>query len=209
MQGALSCAHWLSWRTGLSLGPAREKVRVAKKLGELPQIDEALRLGQLSYSKARALTRVASADTEAQLLDMAHHATASQLEKICRLYRAHAGPAGRPAAEDAEDERWVRSRGTDEDMVRITIQLPADEAALVLEAMQISAGTHKPADGVVAMAEAALAGDGARVGKPPVEVMVHVDAATLAGHTPGRSWNSRRNRQALVVRLRGRAQPRR
>ena len=31
-QGFRSCAHWLSWRTGISLGPAREKMRVARCL---------------------------------------------------------------------------------------------------------------------------------------------------------------------------------
>src|SRR5215831_16670813 len=54
-QGCLTCAHWLNWRCGIGLGAAREKVRVAKALGGLPLIDEALRLGQVSYSKVRAL----------------------------------------------------------------------------------------------------------------------------------------------------------
>ena len=64
-QGALSCAHWLSWRIGLGLGPAREKVRVAHRLAELPLLDEALRRGELSFSKARAITRVATPANEA------------------------------------------------------------------------------------------------------------------------------------------------
>src|SRR5438309_2031127 len=60
-QGALSCAHWLSWRTGLDLKTAHERIRVARALKTLPQIDEALRFGQISYSKVRAMTRVATA----------------------------------------------------------------------------------------------------------------------------------------------------
>src|SRR5688500_5800983 len=55
-QGALSCAHWLSWRIGLDLGAAREKVRVARALAELPAVDEAFRRAEVSYSKVRALT---------------------------------------------------------------------------------------------------------------------------------------------------------
>ncbi len=181
-QGALSCAHWFSWRAGVSMGPAREKVRVANKLGELQKIDAVLRVGKLSYSKVRALTRVATLDNEEQLLEIAAHSTASQLEKICRLYRSQT--QNKPSsAEDSEERRWVTSRGTDNGMVRIQIQLPAEEATMVLEAMSISAETRNRADGVMAMASAALAGDGARTGKPPVEVMIHVDAATLAGHT--------------------------
>ena len=83
-QGAVSCAHWLSWRIGLDLGTAREKVRVANALGQLPRIDEALRVGKLSYAKVRALTRVATAANEAKLLDLALAATGAQLERICR-----------------------------------------------------------------------------------------------------------------------------
>jgi hypothetical protein len=59
-QGAKSCAHWLSWRVGWDLVTSRERVRVAKRLGELPGIDDALRRGEVSYSKKRAKDRRAS-----------------------------------------------------------------------------------------------------------------------------------------------------
>src|SRR5687767_7122852 len=72
-QGAASCAHWLSWRIGVDLPTAREKVRVARALGALPAIDEALGRGELSYAKVRALTRVATADNEQRLLELARH----------------------------------------------------------------------------------------------------------------------------------------
>jgi len=55
-QGAISCAHWLAWRLGWDPATAREKVRVARALGTLPAVDEALRSGRLSYAKVRALT---------------------------------------------------------------------------------------------------------------------------------------------------------
>src|SRR5262245_27324225 len=48
-QGALSCAHWLSWRCGIALGAAREKVRVAQALGKLARIDAALARGEISF----------------------------------------------------------------------------------------------------------------------------------------------------------------
>ena len=63
--GFKSCAHWLNWRTGLNLGAAREKVRVARALADLPLLSEAMRCGELSYSKVRALTRIATPETEA------------------------------------------------------------------------------------------------------------------------------------------------
>ena len=58
-EGFRSCAHWLNWRTGLDLGAAREKLRVAAALAELPHISSAMACGRLSYSKVRALSRVA------------------------------------------------------------------------------------------------------------------------------------------------------
>ena len=75
--GFRSCAHWLSWRTSLAPGAAREQVRVARALGALPVIREEMRTGRLSYSKARALTRVATPANEAELVEFARHASAA------------------------------------------------------------------------------------------------------------------------------------
>jgi Domain of unknown function (DUF222) len=82
-----SCAHWLNWRCGIALGAAREKVRVAHALPGLPRISEAFREGRLSYSKVRALTRIATAENEALLVQMGLAATAAQIEKIVRKQR--------------------------------------------------------------------------------------------------------------------------
>jgi hypothetical protein len=71
----------LCWRIGLDPATAREKVRVARALGKLPAIDGALKAGKLSYAKVRALTRVATPETEAQLLELAMFATGAQLER--------------------------------------------------------------------------------------------------------------------------------
>jgi hypothetical protein len=88
VQGAATCAHWLSWRVGWDPVTARDHVRVARKLAEFARIDDALRRGELSYSKVRALLRVATPENEALLLDHARLMTAAQLEKLCRLCRA-------------------------------------------------------------------------------------------------------------------------
>ncbi|MGH7319662.1 MAG: DUF222 domain-containing protein [Candidatus Rokuibacteriota bacterium] len=82
--GFSSCAAWLSWRVGLDLGAAREKVRVARALGALPQLAAALGRGELSYAKVRALTRVATPETEARLLAVGRAGTASHVERIVR-----------------------------------------------------------------------------------------------------------------------------
>ena len=85
--GFLSCAHWLTWRISLAPGAARERVRVARALGELPLMSEAMKRGELSYSKVRALTRVARPDTEKELLGLARAGTAAQVERVVRAWR--------------------------------------------------------------------------------------------------------------------------
>lgn len=85
--GIRSCAHWLNWRCGISLTAAREKVRVAHGLSHLPKTSEAFAQGLLSYSKARAITRIGTEHNEETLLSFARYGTASQLDKTVRLYR--------------------------------------------------------------------------------------------------------------------------
>lgn len=85
--GLKSCAHWLNWKCGIDLGAAREKVRVAHALQDLPQISSALRGGHISYSKVRAMTRVATRQNEDYLLMIADHGTASHVERLVRNYR--------------------------------------------------------------------------------------------------------------------------
>ena len=80
--GNTSCAAWLSWRTGMAPGTARERMRIAHRLAELPTIDEAFAGGELSYSKVRALTRIADADSEEVLLGDARLLTGAQLERL-------------------------------------------------------------------------------------------------------------------------------
>src|SRR5947208_8781968 len=85
--GFRSCAAWLSWRVGLDLGAARERVRVARSLGTLPRLAEALARGEISYAKVRAVTRVATPETEERLLAVARAGTAEHVERIVRGWR--------------------------------------------------------------------------------------------------------------------------
>jgi Domain of unknown function (DUF222) len=82
-----SCARWLNFKCGLNLGAAREKVRVAHALPALPKIAASMARGELSYSKVRALTRIACAATEESLLMIALHGTAHHVETLVRHYR--------------------------------------------------------------------------------------------------------------------------
>ena len=83
-----SCAHWLNWKCGVDIGAAREKVRVARALESLPKMSAAMERGEISYSKVRAMTRVACEATEDHLLQIARHGTADHVEKMVRHFRS-------------------------------------------------------------------------------------------------------------------------
>ncbi|HVT06127.1 MAG TPA: DUF222 domain-containing protein [Polyangia bacterium] len=184
-QGAKSCAHWLTWRIGLDPGAAREKVRVARALGALPKIDEAFAAGQLSYAKVRAITRVANAHNEARVLDVALAATGAQLERICcRLRRST------EVELEMAESRTFRGRVLGSGLVKLEIVLTADEAELVVQAVEraracLAAKQTSPekgaqpraADGLMELMASYLAGvAGAETAAPPkTEVIVHLE----------------------------------
>lgn len=191
--GVNSCAEWLGWRCSIGAGTAREHVRVARRLMELPLVREAFGSGELSYSKVRAVTRIAAPETEAQLVELARHATGAQVERVVRKYRgALAATLG--VTQRAHEGRYLRWYWDDDGSLMLRARIPADEGALVLAALE---GTESPAesladpapladqrdaDGLVAVARAALAAaPGERAGGDPCEMIVHVDVETLAG----------------------------
>ena len=193
-EGWRSCAHWLNWRTGLHLGAAREKLRVAAALADLNHIAAAMARGQLSYSKVRALTRVATPATEAPLLAVALGATASHVERLVRAWRR----ADRDAQPDAEQVLLARralSMQVDEDgLVVLRGRLPAEVGAVLLRAVEAALEqvpapasgddptiAQRRADALGLVAESALAG-GLDPGNSAdrFQVTVHVQADTLA-----------------------------
>ncbi len=87
LPGVTSCAQWLSWQCGIGPGTARDHVRLARALPGLPEVCDQLRRGAISFAKARAIARVADADTEPVLLRVAEHCTAAQLERVVAGWR--------------------------------------------------------------------------------------------------------------------------
>ena len=144
--GFRSCAEWLGWRVGLNKGAAREWVRVARALGTLPRLTDALIRGELSYSKVRALTRVATPDTEARLLAVGRGGTAEHVERIVqgwrqvdrraearKAVRQHEG-RGLQVYEDADGMLVVRGRLTPEAGALLKRALEAGREALYQKA---------------------------------------------------------------------------
>ncbi|MEQ8801810.1 MAG: DUF222 domain-containing protein, partial [Haliea sp.] len=87
-----SCAHWLVAHCGITLGAAREKVRVARQLEALPEVNDAFSEGGLSYSKVRAITRVATPENEGFMVNLAQENSAGHLERLVSRYEPVADP---------------------------------------------------------------------------------------------------------------------
>jgi hypothetical protein len=143
-----SCAEWLAWRCGISLSAAREKVRTAQALRTLPEISAAFADGRLSYSKVRALTRVAHIHDEDLLLAYALQATAAQVEERCRQIR-NVMPESVQEARRAWSGRSLtmwrnEARGT----LRITVELPIEEGELIARAIDCAVASGEATTGV-------------------------------------------------------------
>ena len=207
-----SCAHWLNFKCGLNLGAARERVRVAHALEGLPKISASMARGELSYSKVRALTRVASEATEESFLMIALHGTAYHVERLVRGYRRaqEAEELSREAQQHAQ--RSVSYWFAEDGSVILKARLPAVAGALLIQALDAAIDhvpakeikaeweaectltfEHRRADALAAVAESYLAGcdpTGSRTAASNTadryQVIVHVDAQTLREHTAGR-----------------------
>ena len=131
-----SCAHWLGWKSGIDGGAAREKVRIARALEGLPLISAAMARGALSYSKVRALTRVATPETEDSSLMIALHGTANHVETLVRLCRRaqEACDLGREAIQYAN--RGVNWFYDDDGSLVLRARLTAETGALLVKALE-------------------------------------------------------------------------
>jgi len=214
--GFHSCAHWLCWRVGLDLGAAREKVRVARALGALPLLSAAMRRGEVSYSKVRALTRIATPANEQELLRFARAGTAAHVERLVRGMRRVDRIAEGNDEKRRHASRYLRVYTDEDGMVVVTGRLAPEAGAALLRALDAGAealyaprrgqpsgataehegmpeeisAEQRRADALGLVAESALAADldpGSRGDR--YQVVVHVDAEVLAaGGEGGSSW---------------------
>ena len=211
--GFRSCAAWLSWRVGLDIGAARERVRVARALATLPLFAHALGSGELSYAKVRALTRVATPETEARLLAVGRAGTAAHVERIVRGWRRVGRQAEAREAARRHAGRALHVYQDEDGMVMVRGRLEPEVGELLVQALaaaretlyqraraaertrpadpsgDLSTMAQRQADALGLLAETALH-RGLDPGAPGdrYQVVVHVDAAVLADpEQPGQS----------------------
>lgn len=193
--GLANCAHWLNWQCGIGPVAAREKLRVAHALETLPKISAAFGEGRLSYTKVRALTRVATPALEDDLLNIAFHGTAAHVERLVRRFRrVQRIEAAREAFAVHESRRLNHFFDSDGSFV-LHARLAPEVGALVHKALQLAAEkvsaetsdddfAARRADALAELAEQYLStaatndDNGRRSVSDRYQVVVHVEADT-------------------------------
>jgi len=135
-----SCAAWLSWKCSLSPKTARDQLRTARALKELPVLHGEFAAGRFSYSKVRAVARIATPGTEAGLVEMCALMTAAQADRFC------AAVGSRLPRDDQDQDRdgprtALRWRfDEDNGELSMTVHLPPADGAVVLQALRAALG---------------------------------------------------------------------
>lgn len=137
-QGFCSCAHWLNFKCGIGMNAAREKVRVAKALVDLPKIEAGLAKGELSYSKVRAMTRIADVNNEDYLLMIAKHGTAHHVEKLVSKFRSAKRAQDAAMAEEQYRDRELNHYYDHDGCLVIKARMPAEQGALIVKAIEMA-----------------------------------------------------------------------
>ncbi len=202
--GFHSCGAWIAWRCAIDPRSAREHVRVARALEDLRAVRECFSRGELSYSKVRAITRIATPEIEDELVEMARFATAAQLERLVRGYRRS---VSLESAEAAHRDRFLSCAWDEDGSLMIRGRLAPEDGALFMQAIEAGreaihereeadpaptqGGSAEPepvrvnnADALMEVADLSLAGGSSTPTRPAGErhqVVVHAELDALAG----------------------------
>ena len=177
--GLASCAQWLNWQCGIGPVAAREKVRTARALMSLPKIAAAFGEGRLSYSKVRALTRVATAATEDTLLRIALNGTAAHVERTVRGFRRVQRELESNEAKDILERRYLNCRRDSDGSITLEARLAPEVGEMLLKALE------------AAQAQFEERGEGTETGEA-VAAAADAVPADVSAETPPRSAGQRR-----------------
>src|SRR5687768_7019679 len=170
-EGVISPAHWVAWRCGMGQHQARRYVELARGLSDLPNTSASFRRGEISFEQAECLAQAATPSTEAELLHLAHHCTASHLKKIVAGLKT----ALRLHSVELRSARYLSTSYGQDGSFRLSGRFTPEEGAIIRAALdkareelkgEVSSddppdedGTIRQADALVAIADSSLAGD--------------------------------------------------
>lgn len=164
--GFRGTAEWLAFTCGVGHRAAREHVRVARQLVERPLVRAALATGELSYSKVRAITRAADVEGDAELVELARTATASEVERVVRGLRS-AASARVDLASGAHARRYLDWCWEDDGSLAFRGRLAGEEAVAFVEAIETGAAALHPAAARGLSCRPALEAAGSAGERPP------------------------------------------
>ena len=193
--GLSSCAEWLAWRCDQSMTTAREKLRVAHALKDLPAMSRAFSFGELSYAKVRELTRVVNRDNEAVMVEFALRHTARTVAERCRELRSGRADSIDIAARAFANRSLRMRRDHSRNTLVLTVELPMDAGAMIEKALDKArddevlevpdladtSWSMRQADAFVNLVTEYLA-DERRNRSDNFLVTIHVDQSALAGN---------------------------
>lgn len=206
--GLLSCAHWLTWRLGIGLGAARERVRVARRLSELPELGAAFAAGRMSWSQVRAITRVATVDDGIDWVDLARHSSGEQLERVVRgIRRVHSIEEAEADPDRVAHRMRTRTRYDEDGSVLITIRASAEDGAVILAGLEAQ---RRELERRTADVPAGTPAEDVPAGTPPLgkpaavtdaDALLELARTALDDERAQHPDVARRNRAALVAQL--------
>jgi hypothetical protein len=185
--GARSLTDWVAARLRVRPDTSRQLVAVARRLSDLPKLSERFAAGDLSLDQVDAISRMATADTEAGLIEEALGLSNAVLDRKARR-------ANPPVGSDEKEAHRVRAlwiqRTLDGASGRLTAHLPhldleivetairdrADKIGLDPETGLFDAYSQRMADGLVEVC--ATTGDQTTTTPPQITVFADLDALT-------------------------------
>lgn len=138
--GAPTPAHWIAQAADIEVSTAREWIRVGRRIRELPRLARAFELGQLSYTKVRVLTRIATVSTEADLLTIGRSVSAGQLPRAIAAWLGRTSDAA-TLERHQHEQRSVSWRAEPDGMVGFTLRLPPLVAGVLIARLSMTVMT--------------------------------------------------------------------
>lgn len=141
--GSPTAAHWLAAAADVEPCTAREWIRIGKRLRSLPAIAAAFESGEISYSKVRTATRLATPENEVELVKIANDVPAGELGRALALWLLD-NSTPEQVEHHHNEQRSLKWRTEADGMVTFTLRLQPLIAGLLIAALTTLVMRSKP-----------------------------------------------------------------
>ena len=141
--GAVSAAHWIAEVADIDVSTAREWIRIGRRLRVLPEIEAAFDADEISYSKVRTLTRLATPENAAELLHIAQGVPAGHLARALSAWMSRTSTAAE-LERHHQSQRSITWRTEPDGMVAFALRLPPLVAGALIAQLTTNVMTTQP-----------------------------------------------------------------